>query len=177
MLPIKLQFAADSSASGISSLGLNVKGFVFNLITFLIVLLILRKYVFPTLVNTLEARRKALEESLSQAKATEEALTKAEAKAEEILAKARSQADAAMADAKTRVDEIIAAGEKAASERGARIIKDAEEHLDQERQRLHSELRGELAELVITTTEKVLKSKMNEGEDRKLIEKSLKDIG
>lgn len=175
MNALTLKFA-DDSASGIGSLGINLKAFIFQLITFLIVLAILQRWVFPKLVATLEERRKVLEDSLNQAKQTEETLSKAETKAEELLAKARAEADAAMSDAKTRVDEIIAAGEKAASERGARIIKEAEEHLDQERMRLHSELRKELADLVVTTTEKVLREKVDGRGDRALIEKSLKEL-
>jgi len=170
------QFAAESSSSGISSLGVNLKSFIFQLITFLIVLLILRRWVFPKLVATLEERRKTLEESLNQARLTEETLQKAESKAGEILQAARAQADAALAEAHTKAEEIIAKGESAASERGARIIAEAEERLGQERERLHHELRGELAELVASTTEKVLRQKLNEREDRKLIEQSLKEL-
>jgi len=171
------QFAAESSSGGISSLGVNLKSFIFQLITFLIVLLILQRWVFPKLVATLEERRKALEESLDQARLTEETLQKAEAKAGEILQAARAQADAALAEAHTKAEEIISKGEAAASERGARIIAEAEERLGQERERLHSELRGELAELVAVATEKVLRQKLNEREDRKLIEQSLKELG
>jgi F-type H+-transporting ATPase subunit b len=171
------QFAASSSSGGISSLGINLKGFVFQLLTFIIVLLILRRWVYPKLVSTLEERRKTLEESLIQARQTEEALQKAEAKAGEILQAARTQADAALADAGAKAEEIIAQGETAASERGARIIAEAESRLSQERERLHDELRGELAELVAVATEKVLREKVNQREDRALIERSLKELG
>jgi F-type H+-transporting ATPase subunit b len=171
------QFAAEAGSSGISSLGINLKSFIFQLITFLIVLLILRRWVFPKLVATLEERRKTLEESLNQARLTEETLQKAEAKADEILQKARADADVALAEAHTKAEEIIAKGETAASERGARIIAEAEQRLGQERQRLHDELRGELAGLVTAATEKVLRQKVNEREDRKLIEQSLKELG
>ena len=171
------KLAAESSSSGISSLGVNLKSFIFQLITFLIVLLILKRWVFPKLVATLEERRKTLEQSLEQARLTEEALQKAEAKASEILQAARGQADGVLADANTRVEELIAKGESAAAERAARIIKDAEEHLAQERDKLHSELRAELAELVVATTEKVLRKKVSDSEDRALIERSLKEIG
>jgi F0F1-type ATP synthase membrane subunit b/b' len=57
LINLNTQFA-ESSSGGISSLGLNVKSFVFQLITFLIVLAILRRWVFPKLVATLEERRK-----------------------------------------------------------------------------------------------------------------------
>jgi F-type H+-transporting ATPase subunit b len=176
LISLPLQFA-QSSSGGISSLGINLKSFIFQLITFLIVLLILRRWVFPKLVATLEARRKTLEESLVQARQTEETLHQAETKAGEILKQARTQADAALAEAGSKAEEIIAKGEAAAAERAARIIKEAEARLGQERERLHSELRKELAGLVAIATEKVLAKKLDEREDRALIERSLKEIG
>ena len=168
-----LQFA---DSSGISSLGINGKAFVFNLITFVIVLLILRRWVFPKLVETLEARRKTLEESLVQAKQTEEALTKAEAKAEELLAKARAQADTALAEAKTQAEKVIADAETEAGVRAARLIKDARDQLDQERNKLRQDLRHELAGLVASATELVLRKKLDEKNDRELIQSSLKEL-
>jgi F-type H+-transporting ATPase subunit b len=176
LISLPLQFA-QSSSGGISSLGINLKSFIFQLITFLIVLLILRRWVFPKLVATLEARRKTLEESLVQARQTEETLHQAETKAGEILKQARTQADAALAEAGSKAEEIIAKGEAAAAERAARIIKEAEARLGQERERLHSELRKELAGLVAIAIEKVLAKKLDEREDRALIERSLKEIG
>lgn len=174
MFKVSPQFAASSG--GIGSLGINLKAFVFQLITFLIVLLILKRWVFPKLVATLEARRKTLEESLEQAKATQLALEKAEEKAEEILHKAREQADTSLADAREQAKAIISKAEGAADTQASRIVKEAEQHLEQERARLRTELKNELTDLVIATTEKVLRTKLNDKEDAKLIEQSIKEI-
>src|SRR3569833_1020096 len=101
-----LQFAADSSG-GISSLGINLKSYLFQLATFLIVLGILARYVYTKLIETLEARRATLEESLVQAKKTQEALEAAEQKAEAILHKARESADQAVADARSQSKDVV----------------------------------------------------------------------
>ncbi len=175
MISTVTQFAA-SSTGGISSLGVNLKGFLFQLITFVIVLLILRRWVFPKLVATLEDRRKTLEESLLQARQTEEALKTAEQKAGVILQKARAQADAALLAVNSRSEEIIAKAEAAAAERAERIIAEAEKRLSQEHNRLSTELKRELAGLVAVATEKVLRQKINETEDRTIIERSLKEL-
>lgn len=168
--------AAEPQSGGISSLGINLKAFLFQLATFVIVLLILRRWVFPKLVATLEARRQALENSLVQARQTEETLKHAEAKAGEILLAARVQADAALAEANNKAEELITKSETVAGERGARIIAEAQKSLGQERERLRLQLRGELAELVILATGKVLRRKVDGSADRKLIEQSLKEL-
>jgi F-type H+-transporting ATPase subunit b len=159
------------SSGGISSLGLNVKSFVFQLITFLIVLGILWRWVFPKLISTLEERRKVL-----QARKTEETLHKTEANAEQILNRARAEADAALRDANARAKEIIADGEKSGEEAAARVIKEAEAHLSQERQKLHNELREELADLVVETTEKVIRKRLSSQEDMSLIKESIGEL-
>jgi F-type H+-transporting ATPase subunit b len=167
---------AESSSGGISSLGLNLKSFIFQLITFLIVLGILRKWVFPKLVATLEERRKVLEQSLQQARQTEETLHQAEARAAEILQESRTQADNALADAKSQAKDIIAKAEKSGELSAGRIVKDAEEHLAQERTKLRSELKEELADLVVDTTEKILKKRLNAREDLELINGSIREL-
>lgn len=170
------QFAETASSGGISSLGINLKGFIFQLITFLIVLLILKRYVFPKLVATLEDRRKTLEESLVQAKKTEEALTKAEQSATHILHQAREQADEALAEAKSQARELVEKSESSAKDHAERIIRESETVIAQERTKLRAELKSELASLVAEATGKVLKEKMTAHEDEKLIEKSIKEL-
>jgi F-type H+-transporting ATPase subunit b len=178
VINISSQFAAETSgsSSGIGAFNLNLKAFIFQLVTFLIVLMVLRRWVFPKLTATLEARRQTLEESLIQAKKTEETLAKAEASAGEIIAKARAAADQALADAKKAAAGIIADGETAASQRAALIIKEAENRLADEREKLRQELRKELANLVADATEKIVEEKLDPQRDRSLIERVIKGV-
>lgn len=169
-------FGAQSSSSGLGAFGLNLKSFVFQLITFLLVILVLRRFVLPTLISTLDKRRQTLEESLVQAKKTEEALKRAEITAEELIKKARDDADDSIAAAGRKAQEVIAAAEQKGSEKAARIITEAEQHLDIEREKLRSELRGELADLVAQATEKVLRQKIDAAADAVLIKSAVDEV-
>lgn len=178
MFNMPIQFAeASGPASGIGAFNINLKSFLFQLITFVIVLLVLKRWVLPPLMATMEKRRETLEKSLEQAKATQEALAQAETRADEIIAKARAAADEALAEGRKTAEGIIANSETAAAERAALIVKDAEARLDQERQQLRTELRAELAELVADATEKIIRQKLDKQADRILIERSLKELG
>lgn len=177
MIDISLKFAeADSSTSGIGAFNLNLKSFFFQLITFVIVLLVLRRWVFPKLTATLEQRRQTLENSLVQAKKTEEILTKAEVKAEEIIGKARGQADEALSEAKKAAADIIAVGEAEAGQRAALIIKEAETRLEDEREKLRQQLRQELAGLVADATEKIIEEKLDDQHDLSLIQRVVRGM-
>ncbi len=168
--------AAQSSSSGIGAFNLNLKEFVFQLITFVLVLWVLRRWALPVLIRTLDQRRETLEKSLEQAKQTEETLTKAEAQAMEILAKARQQADEALADAKQAASGLISDAETAAAQRAALIIKESETRLSEERQKLHQELRRELAGLVADATEKIIDEKLDAKRDMSIIERAIRGI-
>jgi F-type H+-transporting ATPase subunit b len=171
---LPIQFADDSS--GLSAFNLNVKDFIFQLITFVIVLLVLRKWVVPKLVATMDKRQETLEKSLRDAKATEEALAKAEAKAEDILSRARAQADDAIAQSKKAAACVVADAEEAAAKRANLIIKEAESRLSEERDKLRGELRAELADLVADATEKIIHEKLDAKQDMSLIERAIKGI-
>lgn len=179
MINLSTKFAeaqAPSGSGSISAFNLNLKSFLFQLMTFVIVLLVLRRWVLPKLVNTLEQRRETLEKSLVQAKETEEALARAEVRAEEILARARSQADESLRTAKKTAEGIIADAEAAAAKRSQMIIKEVETQLLQEKNNLRLELRAELADLVAFAVEKIIRQKLNASIDRSLIERTLQEV-
>lgn len=166
----------EESSGGFGAFNINVKSFLFQLATFVIVLLVLRKWVFPKLMATIEARRKTLEESLVKAKETEEALTRAGEEAGQIIKTAREQADKALADANTQAKEIIAKAEAAADTQAKRLIDEAKVRLSHEHLKLQEQLKGELTDMVIMSTEKVLRQKINEQEDRRLVEAAVKEL-
>ncbi len=176
MINLIPQFAAESSSGGLGAFHVNVKTFLFQLITFVIILAMLRRWVLPKLVATMDERQKTLEKSLTDAKKTEEALANAQTKSEEILAKAREAADQSIADAKKAARDVIAQAETAAGTRAALIVKEAEARLDQERDKLRQELRKELAQLVAIATEKIIDEKMDDKQDMTLIERVIKGV-
>ncbi len=172
-------FATSTEAAqpeGLGALGLDVKAFAFQLITFLIVLFVLRKYVFTKLVATLESRRETLEKSLVQAKETEQALADAQTTAGKILKEAQADADKLLGDARSEARTVISEAETVGATKAERIILDARDQLDQERNRLKSELKSELAGLVVAATEKVLKEKMTDSRDKELVNKAVKEL-
>jgi F-type H+-transporting ATPase subunit b len=174
---LPIQFADTSDASGgLGAFNINLKDFIFQLITFVLVLAVLRKWVVPKIVETMDKRQQALEKSLLDAKATEQALARAETKAEEILGKARAQADEAIAEAKKAAAGVVANAETAAAERANLIIKEAESRLAQEREKLRAELRRELADLVADATEKIIHEKLDAKQDVSLIDRAIRGL-
>ena len=177
MLTVPLHLAAaETDSSGFGAFNINLKSFIFQLITFVLVLVVFKKWVLPPLMKTIDGRRQAVEDSLTKAKATEEALAKAEEKSAQIIKTAREQADRSLAEAGVQAKDIIAKAEAAAGVQAQRLVEEATEQLGHERLKLEEQLRGELAELVIMTTEKVLRQKVDKKRDASLVESAIKEL-
>jgi F-type H+-transporting ATPase subunit b len=176
MLNVPFHFAAEEQSTGFGAFNINLKSFIFQLVTFVLVLVVFKKWVLPPLMKTLDERRKAVEDALTKAKQTEEALAKAEEKSSQIIKTAREQADRSLAEATAQARDIVAKAEAAAGIQTQRLMEEAKEQLGHERLKLEEQLRGELADLVIMTTEKVLRQKVDTKQDARLVESAIKEL-
>lgn len=168
-------FAAEQ-AGGLSALGLNVQSFVFQLITFVIVLVLLRKYVYGRLVDTLEARRKAVEESLDKATEAAKELEQTEKKVATMLDEARAEAQDIVALAHKEATAMVEEAEVKAAKKAEHMITQAESRLKQDIEAARTELRHEAASLVALATEKILRTKVDSKADKDLIAAALKEV-
>lgn len=171
------QFAAESaeSAGGLSALGLNLQSFLFQLITFVLVLLILRRFVFGRLVDTIEARRKAVEASLKNAETTADELKKTEAHIAQMMKEARSQADDIVAVAHKEAAVMVEDAETKARKKADHIVAEAQSQLEQDVAKARKAIRTETVQLVASATERLLGEKIDAKRDSALIERALEE--
>lgn len=183
MLSIIQQFAVESqetahaaeAAGGISALGINLQAFLFQLITFVIVLLVLRKFVFGKLVDTLDARRKAVEKSLNDAEAAEAALKETNDQAAKLIKQARAEADDVIAVSQKEAAALLEDAEAKAAERAEHIVKEAKAQMNVELAEARKALQQETARLVAQATEKIIRQKLDPAKDKQLIEAALRE--
>jgi len=171
-----LLYLAESGSSGLGAFQVSLKALVFQLITFVLVLLIFKRWILPPINKTLSQRRQTLEESLEQAKLTKEKLEAAEAKAEQLLGAGRENADKVLREAKDEAKQVVAQAEAAAREQADRVLAENHAQLEQVKNRLSTELKQELTSLVVDTTEKVLRQKVSAQADMELIKRTIKDL-
>jgi F-type H+-transporting ATPase subunit b len=126
-----------------------------QVILFVIVYFVLRKYAFQPVVVMLEERRRRIEEGQINAERIKKQLAEAQAKYEEILARAN-------AEAQRLIEEVRLSGERLAEHKRQQAIAEAEqimtkarESIEQERERTMVELKRDFGRLVIEATEKV----------------------
>jgi F-type H+-transporting ATPase subunit b len=174
-----IQFASTeaepAAAGGLSALGLNLQAFLFQLITFVLVLLLLRKYVWGKLVETLEARRIAVERSLDQAAETAKELDATREKIAGLIKEARSEADGIVQTAHKEAAAMVEEADEKARKRAEHIINDAKSQIDQDVLKAREALKKETQELVAIATERIIKEKISPERDSKLIKEALQE--
>jgi F-type H+-transporting ATPase subunit b len=149
---------------------------VVELITFLLMLAVLARYVYPEIVRVAEARQRAIAEQLKQAETAraeaEAHLKEAEAKLADARRSAQSVIDAAGKSAEQLRQELKAKAE----EEARRAVENARKQIEAERDQAIRSVRAEVADLVVTATEKVIGETLDEPKHRQLIERSIKEV-
>lgn len=164
---------ATEAAGGIAALGLDWKAFLFQLTTFVLVLLILRKFVFGKLVATLSARQKAVEDSLKQAAEIEDKLKNTEKTVAGMLSEARKEADEVVSASHKEAAQMLEAAEAKSAKRAEHIVAEAKAQMDVELAKARESLKKETAHLVAAATEHVIGEKLDASKDAKLIDAAL----
>jgi F-type H+-transporting ATPase subunit b len=164
---------APEASGGIAALGLNLQSFLFQLITFVIVLVVLRQFVFKKLVKTLDERRIAVESSLKHAEETEVKLKKSEETIAGLLADGRKQADDIVAAAHKEAVQMVEEAESKAVKRAEHIVAEAKSQMDVEVAKVRESLKTETAKLVAAATEQIIKEKLDPTKDAALIADAL----
>jgi F-type H+-transporting ATPase subunit b len=170
-----LQFAAEETTkSGFGALGIDFQAFLIQLITFVFVFLILRKYVFGRVVRLLDDRQKTIEEGVKLTADMNVARDKLQEEIERSRQKARLQADQVLSDAHEQAGATLKEAEDAAQRKVDAIMADARKRIEEETHRARRKLEGDMVEMVIAATEIVAKEKIDPKKDSELIEKALR---
>lgn len=172
-----MTFLLAESSGGIgglfTALGIDLRSLILNALAFLVVVWVLGKFVYPSLIKALDAKKDELEGAARMEQDAKKALDKAEGKAESIVSEARSAADEILATAKADATAQIEAARKKASEQAERLVNEAREQLGRDVAAARRELKTETAKLVAEATGAVLGEKLDEKHDAELIARSL----
>jgi F-type H+-transporting ATPase subunit b len=132
-----------------------------QLIVFFILAWFTMKFVWPPMMKAIDERAKKIADGLAAAERGKQALAEANRTAEIELAKSRSETQQRMADVEKRAQQIIEEAKQQAEVERKRIIAQAEAEAAQEAQRARETLRDQLAALVVSGAEQILKKEVN----------------
>jgi F-type H+-transporting ATPase subunit b len=130
-------------------------------ITFFLFVWFCMKFVWPPVVNALEARRKQIADGLAAADRGKHELELSAKRATETLHEAKQKAAEIIAQAEKRAAQVVDEAKDTAKAEGDRMIAGAKSEIEQEIMRAREQLRGEVAALVVAGAEKILRREVD----------------
>lgn len=147
-----------------------------QVVNFLILLFILKRFLYKPILKVLEERKKKIAESLKNAEEIENRLLKTNEEVEKILAKALEESQKIINESKETGMGIIEDSKVKAGEIIRKASEQAKEITRLERVKLQQEIKENIAGIVGLVLEKVTGEAISENTSKQLIEKEIKNL-
>jgi F-type H+-transporting ATPase subunit b len=147
-----------------------------QVVLFVLVYLILRKYAFKPIVDMFEERRRRIEEGQLNAEKIKQQLAAAQQRYEEILAKASAEAQRLMEEVRVSSENLAERKRQEAIAEAEQISQKAQEAILLERERVMAEVKHELGRLVVETTTKVTGKVLTPADQQRLNEETARQL-
>lgn len=146
-------------------------------VSFLLLLVLLRKFAWKPILGAVEARDEKINEALHAAEAARQEISNLAAENEKLLAEARNEKDRIIADAKKTREAMVAEAKAVAESEAKRIVETARTSIENEKNAAMTEVKNLVANLSIEIAEKVLRKHFeNKDEQQSFVQKHLQDI-
>jgi F-type H+-transporting ATPase subunit b len=167
---------SDTLRDTAETFGWNPWLFLSQVISFLIVALLLRRFAYKPILAVLEERRRKIEEGQLNAEKIKKELAEAEKRYQEILAKANADAQRMIDEARESAAHLSERKQQEAIAAAEQIISKAREAAALEHERTMESLKRELGRLVVDTTAKVTGKVLTPEDERRLQEETTRQL-
>lgn len=149
---------------------------LWSLITFVLLLLLLRKFAWGPIVGGLQTREQGIVEALESAKKAREEMSNLKSENEELLKQARLERDQMLREARDIREKTISEARDEAQAEKRKIVASATDEIQREKERAFNEVKDKIAVLAVEATEKILRAQLsNEQQQEQLVERYLQD--
>lgn len=153
----------------LDNLGINLGYLILQILGFIIIYLVIRGYALNPILKVLEERKERIAKGLEDARQAAVARDNADLEAKKIMEEARVRADKEVQTRITAAEETANGITAKANEDAKAIIARATEEAEEERNRILSELRNQVAAISIAAANKVVAESLDEQRQRQII--------
>lgn len=166
--------SATNNGDMFASIGIDWKVLLLNVVAFLILLWLLKRFVYPPLVKMLDDREKDIESARKAAMESEKHAETAKAEIDKMLKEARGEAADIVATAKAEATDMVDKAAEKSKTQADRMVAEAHDSIEKEIIAARKTLHNETIELVAQATEKVVGTSMTDKIDTAVIADAIK---
>jgi F-type H+-transporting ATPase subunit b len=161
---------------GFASLGMSLPLLLAFVINFIILLVLLKKFLYKPVLNMLDERTRKVRNSMEWAEATKRDYEQAKVEVQRQIEKGRQEAQAILAQAVQKGEGLKEEAKREAALQAKTIVEKARQELEAERDKMVEDLRKEFVSLLILASEKVIRQTLDKDKQSKLIAETLEQI-
>lgn len=136
--------------------------FIAELVAFVLILLILWRYVVPPIQKAMRERQDMIRQQVDDSEKAKEKLAEAQSEYQRALNEARVEAAQIREGARAEAQQVVEELRTQAQDEQARIVARGEEQLQQQRTQVVRELRGEIGSLAVELSEKIVGQRLSD---------------
>ncbi|MCL5116486.1 MAG: F0F1 ATP synthase subunit B [Firmicutes bacterium] len=160
-----------------SSTSLTAPNLIAAVLQFLLLLFLLRAFVYKPILAAMQKRRDTIAKQINDADGLKSEAEKLRQEAQSLVNQARDEAKQILANARQESDEqakkIVEQAQREASYRQKAAI----EEIEHERDKALASIRGQVADLVVLATSKLIERNLNADDQNRYLDEILKDAG
>ena len=168
---------AFASEGGIDAILPKMNEFIPMLVAFIILWIVLAKFGWPLFDGMLVKRETTIREALEKSEQARIESERVLAEYQDKLIEARQEAATIISEAKQQAEALRAATTAKAQEEAEKIIVKAREAMQAEKNAAIAELQASVADIACAAMTRVVQEDFTDADHRRLIEKSLEEIG
>ena len=172
---ILLGVLASGSSNG-SLLDVNPGLIIWTIVTFLILLFILKKVAWKPILSALDQREKDIKDSLEKAEKAKEDAQRILDENQANLAKAEEESKKIIEQSRSYAENLKEQMLKESKEQSKKIIEDAAVEIDRKKDSAFEELKDQVAKIAVTAAEKIMKQNLDVGKNKHIVDSYLKDV-
>jgi F-type H+-transporting ATPase subunit b len=172
---ITLAVIASEGGNG-GLLDVNPGLMIWTVITFIILLLILKKVAWKPILTALDKRESDIRESLAQAEKAKEDAKKILEENQANLAKAEEESKKIIDQSRTYAESLKEQLIKESKEQAKKIVDDASSEIQRKKDAAFEELKGQIAEIAVNAAEKIIRESLDAQKSKQVIDKYLNDV-
>lgn len=150
-------------------LGIDPKILLGQIITFIVLVVLLKRFAYGPFIAILEKRRNTIEEGVKKSEEAEASLQKIRTLAQEVRQSGEKKAKEIIAAAETKAQEKTKAIIAAADDEKKKIVENAKKSMEDERIAARAGQEQAAIDLAIEIAQKVLKEKITKEQDRQMV--------
>ncbi|RJQ25573.1 ATP synthase F0 subunit B [Candidatus Parcubacteria bacterium] len=160
----------------LDTFGFNINLFIAQIINFLILAYLFKRFLYGPIINIMKQREDRIKQGLEDAEKTKEELEKARGERDKILKETRVEADKIIENTRAMTEEAREKIIGSAKGEANKLIKQAKEQGEIEIKNMQREAQKLTIDISQKILNKVIKEIFTKEEQKKILERSLKDL-